>query len=794
MRDFSHFVKHNAGTAGMDLALEGVSCAGCVAKIERGLFALPDVTKARVNLTERRLAVEWTDGAIDPAKIVDRIAELGYRAHPYEAASAEKSEIAETRFLLRCLGVAAFAAMNVMLLSVSVWSGNASDISPEQRDFFHWLSALIALPAAAYAGQPFFRSAWRALKARHTNMDVPISIGVILALALSVYETWHHAEHAYFDASVMLLTFLLAGRYLDHSMRRRTSAIATNLAALRADMATKVVGDELIESPVAAIVPGDLVLVRPGERIAVDGVVIGGTSEIDNSLVTGETAYLAARPGSAVFSGTLNVSGLLRIKATKPASGSLLDEIDKLLQKATAERTRYVRLADRAASLYAPVVHTTALLTLFGWLLLGAGVHDSIVTAISVLIITCPCALGLAIPAVQVVAVGALFRAGVLLNRGDALERLAEVDTIVFDKTGTLTLPEPEVANAATIDGQTLSLAGRLALGSRHPLAVALAKAVGAREPLPAVVEQAGRGVLSVVDGQPLRLGSPEFCDAQAQTAEVNAALSGCVGDRIFARQDPRGVRVPSAPARRRSGCHRWTETGRLSHRDPVRRPQGVGCRHRSRIVDRRLAGRLKPRGQDRAHRGDAKGRAARADGRRWSQRCAVAGSRQRLDVAGQRHASRAGRRRRDLPRRAARTGRHGVEAVAPRLQGHEAEFVARGDLQRRRAAGGDRRSRDATDRGRGDVGLFDPGDGERAAGARRRQAGLGGRRPMEVLIYLVPLALLLGLLGLAAFLWTLNSNQYDDLDGAAWRAISDDEIGPSRPAPSPEDTVRSAQ
>lgn len=524
MRDFSHFVKHNAGVAGMDLALEGVSCAGCVAKIERGLFALPDITKARVNLTERRLAVEWTDGALDPAKIVDRIAELGYRAHPYEAASAEKSEIAETRFLLRCLGVAAFAAMNVMLLSVSVWSGNASDISPEQRDFFHWLSALIALPAAAYAGQPFFRSALRALKARHTNMDVPISIGVIMALALSVYETWHHAEHAYFDASVMLLTFLLAGRYLDQSMRRRTSAIATNLAALRAEMATKVVGDELVESPVAAIMPGDLVLVRPGERIAVDGVVIGGTSEIDNSLVTGETAYLAVRPGTAVFSGTLNVSGLLRIKATKPASGSLLDEIDKLLQKATADRTRYVRLADRAASLYAPVVHTAALLTLLGWLLLGAGLHDSIVIAISVLIITCPCALGLAIPAVQVVAVGALFRAGVLLNRGDALERLADVDTVVFDKTGTLTLPEPEVANAAGIDAQTLNLAGRLALGSRHPLAVALAKAVGAREPLPAVVEQAGRGVLSVVDGQPLKLGSSDFCDAKAQTAEVNAA------------------------------------------------------------------------------------------------------------------------------------------------------------------------------------------------------------------------------------------------------------------------------
>jgi Cu2+-exporting ATPase len=524
MRDFSYFVKHNAGVAGMDLALEGVSCAGCVAKIERGLFALPDVTKARVNLTERRLAVEWTDGAMDPARIVDRITELGYRAHPYEAAGVETAEAVETRFLLRCLGVATFAAMNVMLLSVSVWSGNVSDISPEQRDLFHWLSALIALPASAYAGQPFFRSAWRALKARHTNMDVPISIGVILALGLSVYETWHHAQHAYFDASVMLLTFLLAGRYLDQSMRRRTAAIATNLAALRADMATKIIGDELVESPVATIVAGDLVLVRPGERIAVDGGVIGGASEIDNSLVTGETAWLAAGPGTAVFSGTLNVSGLLRIKATKPASGSLLDEIDKLLRKATEQRTRYVRLADRAASHYAPVVHTTALLTLFGWLAFGTALHDSIVIAISVLIITCPCALGLAIPAVQVVAVGALFRAGVLLNRGDALERLATVDTIVFDKTGTLTLPEPEVANASDVDAQTLQLAGRLALGSRHPLAAALAKAVRARDPLADVIEEAGRGVRSIVDGRPTKLGSPDFCAAGTQAAEVTAA------------------------------------------------------------------------------------------------------------------------------------------------------------------------------------------------------------------------------------------------------------------------------
>src|SRR5213596_3806117 len=184
-----------------------------MSKIERGLSAIPDVTLARVNLTDRRVALEWKQGALDPTSFIDRLTELGYKAYPFETESAEAAEAEQSRFLLRCLGVAAFATMNVMMLSIPVWSGNVSDMIPEQRDFFHWLSALIALPAAAYSGQPFFRSALRALRARHTNMDVPISIGIVLALAMSVAETFHQAEHAYFDAALMLITLLLVGRY-----------------------------------------------------------------------------------------------------------------------------------------------------------------------------------------------------------------------------------------------------------------------------------------------------------------------------------------------------------------------------------------------------------------------------------------------------------------------------------------------------------------------------------------------------------------------------------------------------
>ena len=449
------------------------------------------------------------------------------------------NEEQETRALLRCLGVAAFAAMNIMLLSVAVWSGNVTDISPEQRDFFHWLSALIALPAAAYAGRPFFHSAIRAITLRRLNMDVPISVGVLLALGMSVVETLHHATHAYFDSALMLLTFLLVGRTLEQAMRRRTRAVAGNLAALRAETVTKFVSpNELSEMPVASVRPGDLVLVRPGERIAIDGAVIEGRSEIDQSLVTGETLPVSASKGSMVYAGTLNVSGTLRVRVSTAERGTLLDEVTRMLDRALEARTHYVRLADRAARFYSPLVHATALATMLGWVAFGASWHDAIITAIAVLIITCPCALGLAIPAVQVVASGALFRSGVLVNSGEGIERLAGVDTILFDKTGTLTMPEPEVVNTADIPPDRLALAGRLALASRHPLAAAVARAAEAKVPLSAT-EEPGQGVHCELDGIELRLGRPSFCGADRDAKaiadpEASAIAFACGAERYI--------------------------------------------------------------------------------------------------------------------------------------------------------------------------------------------------------------------------------------------------------------------
>ncbi len=518
------------GTVHMDLAVEGITCAACMSTIERGLRNMPGVTEARVNLTTHRLALGWTPGEAEAGAIVRRLEKLGYRAHPFDPGRRSVEEEAEAKELLRCMGVAGFGAMNIMLLSVSVWAGNVSDIDPATRDLFHWISALIALPVAAYSGRPFFRSAFRALRAFRTNMDVPISIGVVLTLGLSVFETLRSAPEAYFDSAVMLLFFLLTGRFLDHNMRRRTRSVAENVAALRVEAASKLMPDgTLRDVPLSKIDPGDIVVVRAGERVSVDGIVEDGASDIDQSLVTGETTLVPVGAGARVHAGTLNVGGVLRVRVTAATEGTLLDEVNRLLESAAQAKSKYMRLADRAASAYAPVVHASALLTFLGWwLVAGHGVADSLVIAVSVLIITCPCALALAIPAVQVVTSGILFKAGVLLHSGDAIERLAVVDTVVFDKTGTLTLPEPRLSNGEEIDAERLAAAGRLARASRHPLGWALAEVTRAVAPPLEVREEPGRGIEGVVDGRLERLGSPAFCGAEeAEVARLHARFPG---------------------------------------------------------------------------------------------------------------------------------------------------------------------------------------------------------------------------------------------------------------------------
>lgn len=512
------------GRAKLELVVQSMHCAGCMRRIERALDELPGMEFSRANLSTKRVAVRWDPARLAASQIVEKLASIGFEAVPFDPKLIGALDESEGKTLLRALGVAGFAAANVMLLSVSVWSGLISDMEPETRALFYWISALIALPAIAYSSRPFFRSAFGALRKRSMNMDVPISVGVFLATAMSLVQTIVNARHVYFDASITLLFFLLIGRYLDVQARHRACSAAQNLLGLRAIAASVIEADGTQRSvSVEGLEPGMLVAVAAGQRLPADGLVAGGHSDVDTSLVTGESLPEAVKPGARVFAGTLNMTAPLTVTVTARDENSLLSEIVRLMEAAEQGRSAYVRIADRAARIYAPCIHILGLFTLILWLSLGAGWEMSMTNAIAVLIVTCPCALGLAVPVVQVVATGRLLRRGVLVKAADGLERLAEADTIVFDKTGTLTLGRPELANREAVAPADLALGAALARMSRHPLSQALAASAGivALPALDDVREEPGMGLEARHNGEVIRLGNRDWVgagEAQAQT------------------------------------------------------------------------------------------------------------------------------------------------------------------------------------------------------------------------------------------------------------------------------------
>jgi len=499
------------GTTSLSVLLDGLHCAACVWLIEQVLTRDPTVVSARVNLTSRRLTVRWTGGAEIASRLIQAVQRVGYRAVPFDAAQ-QGSASDEERVLLRAVAVAGFATANVMLLSVSVWAGFPGEMGSATRDLMHWVSALIALPAIAYAGQPFFRSALVALRAWRTNMDVPISIGVTLAAAMSLWETVRSGKHAYFESVVMLLFFLLLGRYLDRRARGKVRSAAEHLVRFAGAPATLLAADgstRRVQS--ASLKSSDTVLIATGERIPADGRVIVGASSIDHSLVDGETMPTPVKPGSDVLAGMLNISAPLSVSVTAVGERTYLAEVVRLMEAAERGRARLVALSDRIARRYAPAVHLLALTTFLGWAVAGPW-QVAVLNAVAVLIITCPCALGLAVPVVQVVASNRLFRRGILLKSATALERLAEVDTVVFDKTGTLTLGRPELYADCAVHARDLELASGLAARSRHPLSRALRRAAPDALALEGVQEHPGQGLSRAVAGGEMRLGSRRWC------------------------------------------------------------------------------------------------------------------------------------------------------------------------------------------------------------------------------------------------------------------------------------------
>jgi Cu2+-exporting ATPase len=522
--DFAPYARPEAGGAehALDLMVSGLTCGACVWLVEQALAAEPDVLRARASLSARRLSVAWRGPAARANGLAAILARLGFRAAPWSPACLRATEDAEGRALLRALGVAAFGSMNVMLASVAVWAG--SDMGEHTRSLLHWLAALVALPVVAYAGLPFYRSAWAGLRAGRMTMDAAVSVGVLASTAMSLSETLRNGPYTWFDGATALLALLLAGRVLERAARRRARQAVAELLALQSGTVTLLPpGGGARSVPAESVEPGARLLVAAGERVRLDGAAEAETL-LDTAATTGESLPRTFPAGAALPAGAVNMGAPFAMRVSAPAADGSLAAMARLLERAEAARGRFVSLADRGARLYAPAAHLVAAGTFLGWWLwAGLPWQEALVPAVAALVITCPCGLAIAVPAVQAVAVGALFRRGVLVASPTALERLASADLAVLDKTGTMTEGRPELLpEGAARDPALMRAAASLARASRHPLAQALVRACPDAPPLAdGVVEVAGAGVRRGL----ARLGSAAFCCVPPGPADAGMAL-----------------------------------------------------------------------------------------------------------------------------------------------------------------------------------------------------------------------------------------------------------------------------
>ena len=491
----------------LKFSLPTIHCAACISKIEHGLSQLKGVSKVRVNLSLKRVSIM---GPVEPDTALTALQNLGFEAYPLDIEALAAAQDSVGRGLVIRLAVAGFAMMNVMLLSVAVWSGaeNAT------RELFHLISAMIALPAVAYAGQPFFTNAMSALNVKRLNMDVPISLAILLAAGMSLYEVLNGGAHAYFDAALSLTFFLLIGRYLDHQTRSSARSAAKELAALEVHTAQVLTGGMNKTVPVTDIRIGDEVVVPTGARVPVDGVLNSDTALLDRSLLTGESDAAPVQRGADMHAGEVNLAAPFTLRSVVHGANTSLRRMAQLIETAENGRNRYTSLADRAAQIYAPAVHLLALFAFVGWVAFDGDVRHALNIAIAVLIITCPCALGLAVPAVSTSAIGRLYSKGFLVKHATALERLAEVNHIVFDKTGTLTLPSH--VDVSALSETEKSVVAALAQASQHTWSRAILAELQNVAPaiLTELKEDVGEGVKAIWRGEPVFLGRGPWLDA----------------------------------------------------------------------------------------------------------------------------------------------------------------------------------------------------------------------------------------------------------------------------------------
>lgn len=501
--------EHNLGNGHTSLhcILDGIHCGACAIKIESHISKLSGVVSVRADATSRRLKLVWRPEEISSTKILEQINQLGFTAQPFEKELLEQQE----QSLLIPLAIAGFGTMNIMVFSFAVWSGLISDMGEGSRQFLHWISAFIAIPVIGYSAYPFYVPAYETIMAQRLTMDTPISLAIFITLFASLYETFNSADHVYYDAAVSLVFFLLIGRALDQMLRRRSSQASENLRSLGHVLTQRFNSmGELEYVPSEKLKPNDLIFVPLGERVGADGILESKISEVDESIISGETLPRRLRNNDAVISGSIITGAAATIRVTAVDENTRLSAMAALIDDALSYKGKAQTLADKFSQGYGPLVIGFSLLGFVFWFfILKASFTDALLISVAVLVVTCPCAAGLATPAVMVRAVNHLLKQGVLVKSGDALERLADVNFIAIDKTGTLTTAKFELDDS--MDKEALEIAASMAANSHHPLAKALQNAYRAT-PLAGVREYIGEGLLAP-DGS--RLGSASFTQAE---------------------------------------------------------------------------------------------------------------------------------------------------------------------------------------------------------------------------------------------------------------------------------------
>jgi Cu2+-exporting ATPase len=532
----AEFVETHDGINSLLLAIDGLHCAACVWLIESILQKQQNVVLARVNLSKKYLRLSWRGAKEQGDDLVNLIQEIGYKLFPFDEKILAEEEKKYNNELLKCLAVAGFGAGNVMLFSFILWFSDLSKIGQATIDLMHFASAAIALPVIVYAARPFFASAFKAIKAKRMNMDLAISVAIFLACLVSLLESFNSAKHVYFDSAVMLIFFLLIGRYLDFKARKKAFAIATEFTLLASNYARQILPNGEIKIIASKDIKQDMILLAvAGDKIPADGIIIEGEGEIDMSIINGESLPKNVKKDVEVFAGTINLTSPLKIKVIKTQQNSLLAAIIKIAEEVETQKNKYVRLADHLSKTYTPIVHILAFATFCLWyFFLKSTAENALLNATAVLIITCPCALALAVPIVQTITISGLIKKGILAKSGEALEKIREIDVIVFDKTGTLTLGNPALVGIYGLNKNLskeeekfyLKLAASMAQMSKHPISLALVNAHNEEKFLLETHENQSLGLVTNFENKQVKLGRKDFCQITSSLENIDTNTS----------------------------------------------------------------------------------------------------------------------------------------------------------------------------------------------------------------------------------------------------------------------------